>query len=146
MIRVKNNASRLIALIVGAFLSCSVMAVSESQQAAILERIKPDGSVCVEGDDNCGGAVAAAAPASSGPKSGDEVYNSSCNACHSTGAAGAPKVGDAAAWTTRLDKGIDTVYANAINGLNGMPAKGLCMSCSDEELKAAVDYMIENSK
>jgi len=145
MIRVTNNVSRLIALLLGAFLSCSVLAVSESQQTAILERIKPEGSVCVEGDDNCGGAVAAA-PASSGPKSGDEVYNSSCNACHATGAAGAPKVGDAAAWTARLDKGMEALYTSSISGFNGMPAKGLCMSCSDDELKAAVDYMVENSK
>ena len=67
-------------------------------------------------------------------------------ACHTTGAAGAPKIGDAAAWDERLGKGIEEVYANAINGINGMPPKGTCMSCSDDEIEATVDYIVENSK
>jgi cytochrome c5 len=144
MSKVNNKAIQLIALMLGAVLSFSALAVSERQQEAILERIKPVGEVCMEGDDSCGGV--AAAPASAEPKSGEDVYNSSCSACHGSGAAGAPKLGDAGAWSSRLGKGIDTLYSNAIGGLNGMPAKGLCMSCSDDELKAAVDYMVENSQ
>ena len=79
-------------------------------------------------------------------RSGEDVFNKSCTACHSTGAAGAPKVGVAADWTVRVDQGMDTLYANAINGVRGMPPKGLCMDCSDDELKASVDYMLEQSK
>ena len=121
----------------------SAFALTDKQRAEMEERIKPAGEVCLQGDSSCGAAVASSG---GGAKSGEEIYNSNCMACHSTGAAGAPKLGDAAAWTARLDKGIETVYANAINGINGMPAKGLCMSCSDEDIEATVDYMLENSK
>ena len=78
----------------------------------------------------------------------EQKYMASCFACHSTGAAGAPKVGEgmAAEWEPRLEKGIDTVVANAINGINTMPAKGLCFDCTDDDLKAIVEYMIENSQ
>ena len=43
-------------------------------------------------------------------------------------------------------KGIETVYSNAINGINGMPARGTCMDCSDDEVIAAIDYILDNSK
>jgi cytochrome c5 len=89
------------------------------------------------------------AAASSGPKSGEEVYTGSCQGCHAVGAGGAPKLGDAADWGTRAGQGMDTLYKHAIEGFSNigmMPAKGLCMSCSDDEVKAAVDYMVENSK
>ena len=60
---------------------------------------------------------------------------------------GAPKFGDAAAWAARVDaKGLETIYANAINGIGMMPAKGTCMSCSDDDIKATTDYMVENSQ
>ena len=105
------------------------------------ERLAPAGKVVLEKD------VAVAAPAvAAGPRSGEDVYNKSCTACHSTGAAGAPKVGVAADWTARIGQGLETLYANAINGIRGMPAKGLCMNCSEDEVKATVDYMLEQSK
>jgi cytochrome c5 len=77
----------------------------------------------------------------------EQKYMASCFACHSTGAAGAPKVGPgmAAEWETRLEKGLDSIVENAINGINTMPAKGLCFDCSDDELKAIVGYMIDTS-
>jgi cytochrome c5 len=89
-------------------------------------------------------AVAAAEPAK--PRSGETVYTSNCMACHATGAAGAPKLGDAAAWAPRIAAGMATLMKNAINGLNAMPPKGLCMTCSDAELTAAVEYIVANSK
>ncbi len=78
----------------------------------------------------------------------EQKYMASCFACHSTGAAGAPKVGDgmAAEWEPRLEKGMDAVVANAINGINTMPAKGLCFDCTDDDLRALVEYMIESSQ
>ena len=122
------------------------MAVSATLTAGVKEetatRIAPVGNLCMAGD-ACAAAVEVAA---SGPRSAESIYNSKCLACHNTGAAGAPKLGDAAAWSARVSKGMDTLYANAINGINGMPAKGLCMDCSDDEIKATVDYLIENSK
>lgn len=112
-----------------------------SMDDAIIERIKPAGSVCLEGQE-CAKAVAQAA--SSGPKSAKEVYDSGCAACHSSGAAGAPKFRDAADWGARLAQGMDVLYDSGINGkAPAMPAKGLCPTCSDDEIKAAVDYMIE---
>jgi cytochrome c5 len=76
-----------------------------------------------------------------------QVYQTRCYACHGTGAAQAPLLGDVIEWEVRLEKGLDTVVQNAINGLNGsMPPRGLCAECSDENLKAIVDYMIEMSK
>ena len=76
-----------------------------------------------------------------------QKYMSSCFACHSTGAAGAPKVGAgmSAEWEPRLEKGFDAVVQNAINGINTMPAKGLCFDCTDEDLRAIVEYMIDSS-
>lgn len=124
-------------------LSVSANAVSEKTLEEIKERTAPLGKVCLEGDDSCGSAVAAA-PA--GPQAPEDVYNASCNACHASGAAGAPKLGDAAAWAPRIAKGMDTLYNNAISGINGMPPKGLCMSCSDDEIKATVDYIVNSSK
>jgi len=77
----------------------------------------------------------------------EQKYMASCFACHSTGAAGAPKVGDGMAveWEPRLEKGLDAVVANTVNGLNTMPAKGLCFDCTDDDLRAIVQYMIETS-
>ena len=74
-------------------------------------------------------------------------YMASCFACHSTGAAGAPKVGAdfASDWNARLEKGMDTVVQNAINGVNTMPPKGLCFDCTDDELRAIVQYMVDSS-
>ena len=76
-----------------------------------------------------------------------QKYMASCFACHSTGAAGAPKVGAgmSAEREPRLEKGIDAVVQNAINGINTMPAKGLCFDCTDEDLRAIVEYMIDSS-
>lgn len=76
----------------------------------------------------------------------ERVYMQSCWACHNTGAAGAPKVGTAADWAPRAAKGIDTLLANAISGVNAMPAKGLCFTCTDDDLKALIQYMIDSSK
>ncbi len=134
---------KLVAVMALIGVCASAYAVSDKQRAEIEARIKPVGEVCLQGDATCGAAVAAAGGE---PKSGEEVYNASCMACHAGGVGGAPKLGDAAAWGERLAQGIDTVYANAINGVAAMPPKGTCMSCSDEEIEAAVDYMVENSK
>jgi len=79
-------------------------------------------------------------------RSGAEVYTSKCQVCHATGAAGAPKLGDAAAWAPRTALGIDALVATATKGKGAMPPKGLCMDCSAGELKAAVEHMVNNSK
>jgi cytochrome c5 len=125
--------------------SLSAMALSEKQRTEIEQRIKPVGEVCLQGDSDCGAAVVAA---SSGPRSGEDVYNAACMACHTTGAGGAPMRGDVAAWADRIAKGPEALYDSGVNGLagTGMIAKGGCMSCSDEEVNAAVDYMVAGSQ
>ncbi len=79
-------------------------------------------------------------------RSGADVYNTKCTVCHATGAAGAPKLGDAAAWAPRAAIGVDALVASATKGKGAMPPKGLCMDCSAGELKAAVQHMLDNSK
>ncbi|WP_152208612.1 c-type cytochrome [Marinobacter changyiensis] len=118
-------------------------AVMASVEDQIRSRIAPVGSVCVTGED-CGDIATSAAPAqaSSGPRSGDEVYTAACQACHASGAAGAPIVGDQDAWAGRVDQGLETLVTHAIQGYNAMPAKGGCGNCSDEDIKVAVEYMV----
>lgn len=121
-------------------------------QAAIDERLKPAGYVVKTGDAEPVAApvVAAVADEPAPARSGAEVYNTVCAACHSTGAAGAPKVGNAAVWSERLGKGLDMLVQNAVKGFQGsagyMPPKGGRMDLSDEDVAAAVDHMLEQSK
>ena len=92
--------------------------------------------------------VAATEPEPAQAKSGEQVYQASCQSCHASGAANAPKFADAAAWQPRIAKGMDALYASALNGVPGtaMLPKGTCAACSDDELKAAVDYMVEKAQ
>ena len=120
----------------------------------VVANIKPVGEVYIAGESEPEAApstapaadttAGAAEPAAA--KSGEQVYTSSCLACHGTGVAGAPKLGDVAAWAPRIAAGMDTLLGNAIKGLNAMPPKGLCMTCSDAELQAAVEYMVSKSQ
>ena len=82
--------------------------------------------------------VAAAAP----DFNAEGAYQMSCNACHGTGAAGAPMLSDAGAWETRMEKGMDALMSNVINGVGAMPARGICLTCSDGDLQAIVNYML----
>ncbi|HPE61944.1 MAG TPA: c-type cytochrome [Thiolinea sp.] len=77
---------------------------------------------------------------------GEKIYKSLCMSCHDTGLANAPKLGDKAAWDLRLAEGMDTVYSRALHGFNAMPAKGGNPAFTDEEVQAAVDYMISSVK
>lgn len=74
---------------------------------------------------------------------GEAIYNQACMACHMTGAAGAPIRGEEGDWAARMDKGIETLYDHALNGFNAMPARGGHMNLSDEEVQAAVDYLVD---
>ncbi len=77
---------------------------------------------------------------------GQKIYRQACAFCHDKGVAGAPKIGDAAAWNARLAQGIDALYTAAIRGKGAMPAKGGNPSLSDTDVNAAVDYMIAQSR
>lgn len=94
-------------------------------------------------------AAPAAAPAKLSSDAGKKLYEATCQACHGAGIAGAPKFGDKAAWAARIKQGSSTLYEHAIKGFQGkagmMPAKG-GSTASDDEVKAAVDYMAAAAK
>jgi cytochrome c5 len=113
--------------------------------ASIESRISPDGRSCVEGK-SCEAPVVVVKAAPAGPRSGEEIYIAGCGGCHDSGAAGAPKLGDVAAWAPRLDKGMEKLFSNAFYGYKSMPAKGLCKRCDKEEIDSAVIYIADNSK
>ena len=129
----------LLILFTGLVLS---LGASEAKKS-IEKRIAPVGSVCIQGED-CGTESAAIIVASSGGRNGEEVYSGAGATCHNIGLAGAPKFADATSWGSRPDKGIEALTASVKNGLNGMPAMGLCMDCSDDELTAAVQHMLDS--
>jgi len=103
---------------------------------AIAERLRPVGTL----------ALASAAPA--GPRTlqtGEAVYKLACSACHSVGAAGAPKTGDTAAWAPRIKQGYDTLVKHAVEGFKAMPAKGGNADLDSIEVARAVVYMANQS-
>lgn len=106
-------------------------------ESATIDRIKPFGEV------NIGSAPVAVASSSA---DGKGTYSASCAACHASGAAGSPKLGDKAAWKARIAQGNSTLFDHAINGFKGMPAKGGNASLTDDAVKAAVKYMVDGSK
>lgn len=75
-----------------------------------------------------------------------KTYRTACFACHATGAAGAPKTGDKAAWKARIAAGMDTMVTNAIKGKGAMPPKGGRPNLTDKQIKAVVAYMVGESK
>jgi len=123
-----------------------------SLPSATAERILPVGHVRIEGDKVAAKATASAAPApaastepaASAGKTGEQAYASSCIACHATGVAGAPKVGDTANWSERAKTGIDALLGSVTNGKGAMPPKG-GTALSAKELEAAIRFMLGKS-
>lgn len=117
---------------------------------AVAARLQTPGQEAVAGQDNT--ALAIKAPANSGsaapaiPKTGTELFEQTCSACHGQGIAGAPKAGDKAAWGPRIAQGKATLYQHALNGFTGksgmMPAKGGRTDVPDDLVKQAVDHMV----
>lgn len=87
-------------------------------------------------------AAIAAAPAKADLVKGEKIYTATCLACHGTGVLGAPKLADKAVWQPRIAKGVDLLHTNAINGFNMMPPRGGNAALKDDEMKAAVNYML----
>lgn len=112
----------------------------------VAERIKPVGEVAVSSQ-----VMNSLIPAANaaGDK-GKATYDASCAACHTAGVAGAPKLGDKAAWKDRIAKGNDALYTSSIKGFQGkagfMPAKGGNAALADADVKAAVDHMVKAAK
>ncbi len=131
------------ALLWGCGSSDEALELTANQEQQVAERIAPEGHVSMAGQV---ASVSSSSASVGAARSGSDIYASNCIACHSSGVAGAPILGDVAAWTARLTKGVETVYTNAINGIGAMPARGTCMDCSDDEVIAAIDHILENSK
>ena len=131
------------ALLWGCGSSDKALELTANQEQKVAERIAPEGHVSMAGQV---ASVSSSSASAGAARSGSDIYASNCIACHSSGVAGAPILGDVAAWTARLTKGVETVYTNAINGIGAMPARGTCMDCSDDEVIAAIDHILENSK
>jgi len=74
---------------------------------------------------------------------GRMIYQTYCRACHVAGVAGAPKQGDKDAWAPRIDKGVDVLLLSVKNGLNAMPPQGACTGCTDDQLRLAIEYLVE---
>jgi cytochrome c5 len=87
--------------------------------------------------------VAAAAAAA---RTGKEIYEALCQACHATGVSGAPKFGDAKWLTLEKKEGVKELAKDAVKGKKAMPPKGGCTDCTEAEIRAAVQYMIDSAK
>ena len=153
----------LVMALAGSQMLVSGLVMAEEDRSAVLERIKPVGTVAVEGQEMPvitktevapppapeaapaapAEAAPAAAPASAAVVDGAAIYQQACFACHATGAANAPKLGDKAAWAPRLPSGKEALLNSVLKGKGAMPPKGGRMDLSDEQISAAVDHMIQ---
>lgn len=123
-----------------ALIATGALIADHMKPETIDKRTKPVGKVKVKE------AVAATATAASGPRAPKVIVETYCIACHGAGMPGAAKIGDKEAWAAKLEKGKEQVMANAIAGINAMPARGLCMDCTDDELWSSIEYMANYEK
>lgn len=117
-----------------------------AQALETMQRIRPVADLTIESTVNAGSRSDSANRQTVAARTGDAVYSSACLACHGTGAAGAPKLGDKPAWSGRLAQGKSTLLQHALEGYKGMPAKGACTTCTDEEIKAAVEFLVDKAR
>jgi cytochrome c5 len=125
---------------------------------AVAKRLTPVGTLAFASDSpqpeaapsaNAGGAAGGPSTSASAGGGDDKIkaiYTSSCAACHTTGVAGAPKLGDKTAWAPRIKAGTESLYTSALKGRNAMPPRGGHANLSDPDVKAVVDYMISQAK
>ncbi|GGG59677.1 cytochrome C5 [Pseudohongiella nitratireducens] len=138
----KSRAVKLVLIALGFSIAGAV--VAQTRDEVIAERIAPVGQVCLLGEECAQGQAAAS---SGGAAAGGEfdvtaTFDQNCAMCHNTGMAGAPRRDDTAHWEARLaDAGFDTMVTNAINGVNAMPPRGMCTTCSDENIAELVRYL-----
>ena len=107
---------------------------------SVLERIKPVGEVRIDTST----LVASAEIVETAVRSGEEIYNSKCAGCHTSGVMGSPKFASLEDWAPRIDLGLEKLTLSAIAGKGGMPAKGTCMDCTDNDIKITVQYMLDS--
>lgn len=102
---------------------------------------------CGNGAESSGASAPAGEQSAAAGANGEEIYNNFCFSCHNPGLSGAPKLGDTEAWAPRIAKGKALLLEVTIAGVQpAMPPRGMCFSCSDEDLAAAIDFMISRSQ
>ncbi|MBI3779364.1 MAG: cytochrome c5 family protein [Gammaproteobacteria bacterium] len=147
----------IVAQIIGGKTTKTVESTADTK--AVAERIKPVGELTVgtapvakttTASNAVMDAIIPSANAAGAEDKGKKIYDATCMACHAAGVAGAPKLGDKAAWAARIAQGADTLHTHAIKGFQGkagmMPPKGGNMGLKDDDVKAAVDYMVSQAK
>jgi cytochrome c5 len=116
----------------------------------VLDNIRPIGRVALHSEESAQPVQVAKAQPVAEVKSGPQVYNLACLACHGAGVGGAPVTGDSAVWKVRIAQGAKVLNEHAIKGYTGdagfMPPKGGRVDLSDQEILAAVDYIVEQSR
>lgn len=130
----------VLTLVLGTGVSFLSFADMSPRERLISERIAPVGDVYLDGQQP--------APAAAGGEalSPEGLYNKYCSLCHKVGVSGAPILGNKDAWAPRVAAGMSQLVDHALHGFKAMPPKGTCMSCSDDEIKAVVEYMVSKSK
>ncbi len=139
----------VLAQIMGAQVPREATKKAKAADNAVTERIKPVGQLMMAGGTGEKVMNTLVPPANAGA-SGEQTFKATCAVCHVAGVAGAPKLGDKAAWKDRIAQGTDTLYEHALKGFQGkvgfMPAKGGNAALPDADVKAAVEYMVGAAK
>lgn len=144
-VRGNDVMKKILVLSAGVLVAAAAMWASANPTQMLIQRISPTAQVCVAGQD-CSPEAMASSNVVVAARSGQQVYDQSCAACHNSGAAGSPRIGAAGPWQERYDtKGFETLVTNSINGIGAMPPKGGCMDCSDDEIAASVRYILDRS-
>jgi len=139
MLQLSVIAMRILAIVILTVAAAGASAYAPGTEAEIRERIQPFGQLRVAVSEETDDAVAEVRE----PRSGQAIYNQFCVACHQSGVAGSPLM-TAEAWEPRIAQGMDVLYSTVLNGKGAMPAGGTCFDCSEEELRATTDWMVES--
>ena len=155
--KILNDLGVTIAVLVAIAIVISIIAInlvgekapSAWEEQKVLNRIKPLGVLATTLEEAKKASSVAEAPVvavASEPMTAEQIYNTACMACHATGVAGAPKTGDAAAWAPRIAQGDDVLFEHATKGFKGMPPRGGSSQLTDEDVTAAIDFMVGKSQ
>ncbi|HIG78872.1 MAG TPA: cytochrome c5 family protein [Cycloclasticus sp.] len=155
--QVLNDIGKVIAVLIIIAIVISIAAINlvgdnegtsaAFQEKKVLDRIKPLGVVATTAAEaKEASPVVEEVAVEQGPMTAEQVYNTACMACHSTGAAGAPKTGDVAAWAPRIAQGDDVLFEHATKGFKGMPPRGGSPQLSDEDITVAIGFMVSQSQ
>jgi len=155
--KILNDLGVTIAVLVAIAIVISIIAInlvgekapSAWEEQKVLNRIKPLGVLATTLEEAKKASFVAEAPVvavASEPMTAEQIYNTACMACHATGVAGAPKTGDVAAWAPRIAQGDDVLFEHATKGFKGMPPRGGSSQLTNEDITAAINFMVGNSQ